>query len=98
MERLRNPGPVGRPSRIALRSTRATSIPSSNKKGARSRRLSCLSVTSGCFLLRRRSGRRRTGGRVGLELLACFLGAFLQFFLQLLLGFLEHLGVGRRPV
>src|ERR1700710_2603372 len=44
-------------------------------------------------LLRRRIGRRRTRGRVGFELLPGVLGALLQFFLQLLLGFLEHLRI-----
>src|SRR5229473_7607345 len=56
------------------------------------------SIASCCFLLRSRIGRGRAGGRVGLELLARFLGALLQLFLQLLLGFLEHLRIGRRAI
>ena len=49
-------------------------------------------------LLRSRIGRRGAGRLGGLELLARFFGALLQLFLQLLLGFLEHLRVGRRTV
>src|ERR1700722_2739246 len=51
------------------------------------------------LLLRSRVGRGSAAGwLVRFELLACLFGAFLQLFLQLLLGFLEHLRIGRRPI
>src|SRR5882757_10028465 len=49
-------------------------------------------------LFRGRIGRRRAARLCGLELLALFLSALLQLFLQLLLVFLELLRIGRRAV
>src|SRR4051794_13991540 len=49
-------------------------------------------------LLRRRIGGRAARGSVGFELLAGFFRTLLQLFLQLLLGGLELLRIGRRAV
>ena len=49
-------------------------------------------------LFRGRIGRGRAGGLGRFQLGAGFRGALLQFFLQLLLVFLEHLRIGRRAV
>src|SRR5690349_3302852 len=64
-----------------------------NKKGAPSGAFCVCRTTR--RLLRRRVRRRTTRT---LELLALLFGPLLQFFLQLLLVFLEYLRIGRRAV
>src|SRR4051794_6019729 len=76
-------------SRVALRSTRAT------KKALRLERLSFKELEG---LLRRRIGGRAARGSIGFKLLAGFFRTLLQLFLQLLLGGLELLRIGRGAV
>ena len=73
-------------------SSRENTRRNNSKKGARSGAFLFGYVAA---LLRGRRPRRRLGR---LQLLAGFLCALLQLFLQLLLVFLEHLRIGRRAV
>src|ERR1700751_5872020 len=77
---------------------RETSAPAVGEAGARRFSYGLFRLTGG---LRRRRRRRIRGLRLALlafQLLARFVGAALQFILQLLLLLLEDFGVGRRTV